>query len=63
MTLIVTLRDGRQEAIQVPPSLKDNDALFAFTHAQGPFQEPWVRLLSNEYVRMEFIVSVRVGEN
>ena len=61
MTLIVTLQDGRRETIYVQEGVTDEAALEAFVRERHPFDAPWVKLASGEYVRHSFIVSIRSG--
>lgn len=59
MTLIVTLGDGRSEAILVPEGMREEGYLEAFLKGRHPFNQPWVKLASGEYVRHSFIVAIR----
>jgi len=62
MTLIVTLEDGRSEAIFVPEGMDENQYLDAFVSGRHPFEnKPWVKLATGEYVRHGFIVAIRRG--
>ncbi len=61
MTLIVTLEDGRSEAIFVPEGMDEARYLNAFVNAEHPFNKEWVALASGEYVQRRFIVAIRRG--
>jgi hypothetical protein len=63
MTLIVTMQDGRSEAMLVPEGMSEANSLEAFLHARHPFNTPWVKLVSGEYVRYSHIVAIRPGQN
>jgi hypothetical protein len=63
MTLIVTLQDGRSEAMLVPEGMTDKNALDAFVNERHPFNNRWVKLLSGEYVRHSQIVAIRSGQD
>jgi hypothetical protein len=63
VTLIVTLEDGRTDALIVPEGMKEEGYLSAFLRREHPFNKsPWIKLGSGEYVRYSFIVSIRHGQ-
>jgi hypothetical protein len=63
MTLVVTLQDGRTGALMVPEGMQQDHALTFFVEERHPFAKPWIKLVSGEYVRKSFVVSIRPSDD
>lgn len=63
MSLLVRLsgRDGEHE-LPVTSNQTDHEELTRFLNRQGPYALTWIRLTSDEYVRYDHIVSIRIAE-
>jgi hypothetical protein len=60
MNLILALADGSEVQVPIPANLTAADALRAFTHKRAPFNDDWIEIDDQHFIRHSAVVDVRV---